>query len=68
MRKDSGFEVEDQIEVLYDCCDELESVIQNTREEIQKVTLATKMERAQNDGEEVDINGMKVKFKIKKVK
>ncbi len=68
MRKDSGFEVEDEIEITYDCGEELEKVIQKTKSEIQKVTLAKTMEKAQNDGEEIDINGMKATFKIKKVK
>lgn len=67
MRKDCGFEVEDKIEVFYSCPKELENVIENTKSEIQKVTLATKIEKAENDGAIVDINGISAKFKLKKV-
>ena len=67
LRKDSGFEVEDRIDVLFDAGDEIENVIEKTKDEIQKVTLARSIKKAPNDGVKLDINGMDVTLKITKV-
>lgn len=67
MRKDCGFEVEDRIDVVFDTCCELCDVIEKTKNEICKVTLARSFEKGESDAQPVDINGMSAKFSLKKV-
>ena len=67
MRKESGFEVEDKIVVTYSCGDELEKVIEKTKDEIAKVVLATEIKKGDAD-KIVDINGLKLCVKLEKVK
>ena len=67
MRKESGFEVEDKIVVTYSCGDELEKVIEKTKDEIAKVVLATEIKKGDAD-KIVDINGQELCVKLEKVK
>ena len=67
MRKGSGFEVEDKINVLYMADKELCKVIEDNKAEICRVTLANSFKQEENDAPEIDINGMKAKFKLEKV-
>lgn len=68
LRKESGFEVEDFIDVVYQADENLTKVIEETKQEICKVTLAKSFEKGTSNGAEIDINGMKAKFSLKKVK
>ncbi len=67
MRKESGFEVEDKIIITYSCGDELEKVIEKTKDEIASVVLATEIKKGDAD-KIVDINGLELCVKLEKVK
>lgn len=66
MRKESNFEVEDNIEVTYNAEPELVAVIEENKAEICRVTLSKLFEQGESDAPEIDINGMKAKFSLKK--
>ena len=63
LRKDSGFEVQNHIEIYYSDNEKMAEIIERNKEQIADETLADKIEKG--DGEiELDINGEKVKIKL----
>ncbi len=70
MRKETGFEVTDRIDVLYTADDELAAAVESGREMIMKGTLALILERKEADAsfaaKEWDINGKKAVLAIRK--
>ncbi len=65
LRKDSGFEVQNHIEMYYCGNDKLEEIIEKNKEQIADETLADKVEQKENAGTELDINGEKIKVSLK---
>ncbi len=66
MRKDSGFEVQDNIKVCYFGSEKIDAVISANKDEIAAQALAVSIEKAENDGKDWNINGEKVKISIEK--
>ncbi len=66
MRKDSGFEVQDNIKVCYFGSDKIDAIIKANKDEISAQSLAVSIECAENDGKEWNINGEKVKILVEK--
>ncbi|MBQ9757925.1 MAG: isoleucine--tRNA ligase [Clostridia bacterium] len=66
MRKDSGFEVQDNIRVSYCGSEKIDAIITANKAEISAQALAVSIEGAENDGREWNINGEKVKIAIEK--
>ncbi len=66
MRKDGGFEVQDNIKV--SCCGsaKINEIIAKNLDEISAQTLAVSIDSAENDGKDWNINGEKVKITIVK--
>ena len=64
LRKDSGFEVQNHIEMYYEGNDKLAQIIENNKAQIADETLSDKIEAKENDGTELDINGEKIKVKL----
>ncbi len=66
MRKDGGFEVQDNIKV--SCCGsaKIDEIIAKNLDEISAQTLAVSIDNAENDGKDWNINGEKVKIHIVK--
>ena len=67
LRKDSGFEVQNHIEMYYADNAKLAEIIEKNKAQIADETLADKVETGENLGEEakeLDINGEKVKVKL----
>ena len=69
LRKDSGFEVQNHIEMYYDGTDKLNEIIAKNKEQIASETLADKVENTKkDDSTELDINGEKINVKLVVVK
>jgi len=66
MRKDGGFEVQDNIKVSCSGSAKIDEIIANNKEEISAQTLAVSIDNAENDGKDWNINGEKVKISIVK--
>ena len=70
MRKETGFEVTDRIDVRYTCGDELDKAIQAGMEMIRRGTLALSVEKAEADdtftAKEWNINGQKAVLAVRK--
>ena len=69
MRKDSGFEVTDRIDVRYDATDALEKVLRGNAKKIMDTVLALSMEKGTQgmpSAKEWDINGEKAVFAVEK--
>ena len=66
MRKDSGFEVQDNISVLYFGSDRIDAIIKANKAEISAQALAVSIEQGENSGKEWNINGEKVTIAIEK--
>ena len=67
LRKDSGFEVQNHIEMYYSDNEKLAEIIDKNKSQIADETLADKVELASELGEEakvLDINGEKIKVKL----
>lgn len=64
LRKDSGFEVQNHIEMYYCGNDKLSKIIEDNKAQIADETLSDKIEERENDGTELDINGEKLKVKL----
>jgi len=65
LRKDSGFEVQNHIEMYYSGNEKLAEIIKNNKEQIADETLADKVEEAsKEDSTELDINGEKINVKL----
>ncbi len=63
LRKDSGFEVQNHIEIYYSGNDKLAEIIERNKEEIADDTLANKIEAGEGENE-LDINGEKIMLKL----
>ena len=66
LRKDSGFEVENRINLYYD--GDLDDVLAKYSDYIKKETLSLDIIKTTLDTENYDINGREVKFKVEKIK
>lgn len=68
MRKESGLEVEDRIDVFFSANEELTKALTDYKDFVSGIILANSIEsRASTDGVEADINGIPCKILIKKV-
>ena len=67
MRKDSGFEVTDRINIYYEASDELNKSLEKFKEEITKETLADKFERKELASEEIELNDKTVKIELERL-
>jgi len=67
LRKDSGFEVQNHIEIYYSDNEKLAEIIEKNKSQIADETLADKVvasEKLEDDAKELEINGEKVKVKL----
>ena len=67
MRKESGFDVTDHIEIFYDGDADIDEVFISSGESIKADTLAEKIQKGAKDGKEWDINGKTVTLSVKKL-
>lgn len=67
LRKTSGFDIVDRIEMIYTAEDEVVSAINENKKYIMDEILAKKLSVSDNDGEELKINEYTMKVSIKKV-
>ena len=63
LRKESGFEVQNHIEIYYSDNEKLEKIISKNASQIADETLADKIAKGEGDTE-LDINGEKLKIKL----
>jgi isoleucyl-tRNA synthetase len=63
LRKESGFEVQNHIEIYYSDNEKMEEIIKRNVAQIADETLADKVEKGEGETE-LDINGEKVKIKL----
>ena len=63
LRKDSGFEVQNHIEIYYSDNEKMAEIIERNKVQIADETLADKIEKGEGETE-LDINGEKVKIKL----
>ena len=68
LRKDSGFEVTDRINIYYQADDSLNDAIGKFSEEIKKETLADSLSRQELDGQESELNDKVITIKVEKIK
>ena len=66
LRKESGFEVENRINLYYD--GDLDDVLSKFTDYIKKETLSLEIIKASLDTENYDINGREVRFKVERIK
>ncbi len=66
MRKDSGFEVQDNITISYCGSDRIDAIIKANKEEISAQALAVSIDCAENSGKEWNINGEKLTISVAK--
>ena len=67
MRKDSGFEVKDRINIYFSGRKKINDIFVKFADEIKTQTLADEIQNQENDGKEWDINGEKVIISVEKV-
>ena len=67
LRKDSGFEVTDRIEISYEAADDLSKSLEKFAAEIKKETLADKLERKDLDSDPIELNDKEVKLSLKRL-
>ena len=67
MRKDSGFEVKDRINIYFSGSNKINDIFVKFADEIKTQTLADEIQNQENDGKEWDINGEKVIISVEKV-
>ncbi len=70
LRKDSGFEVQNHIEMYYDGSEKLEEILERNRAQIADETLTDKMEKssiAKEKGKELEVNGEKIMVHLVRV-
>ncbi len=65
LRKESGFEVQNHIEMYYCGNEKLAQIIENNQAQIADETLSQKIEAKENEGAELDINGEKITVTLK---
>ncbi len=66
LRKASGFEVVDRIDVVFEAGEKLKSAIEDFKKIIMEETLSKSFEERENSGEQTDINGEMIKLSISK--
>ncbi len=64
MRKDSGFEVQDNIKISYCGSEKIDAIIKANKDEISAQSLAVSIEYAENDGKEWNINGEGLRISV----
>ena len=67
LRKSSGFDVIDEIEIFYEADEDLQKALNKFRDEIMKETLARRLEVESLDSEEIELNDKKVKISLKRL-
>jgi len=68
LRKDSGYEVTDRIEITYECDEQTSQAVQAMRTYIVMETLAISLERGEQlEGVDLEINGRHVNVRVKRV-
>ena len=67
LRKDSGFEVTDRINIVYSADDELNSAIEKFADEIKSETLADSLTKKELSSESQDLNDKEVKIEIERI-
>ena len=67
LRKDSGFEVTDRINISYEADSDLAKSLDKFREEIKKETLADKLENTSLETEVVELNDKEVKISLERL-
>ena len=68
LRKTKDFDIVDRINLYYESSDDFKEVLKLFEKVIMKETLSKKIEEKKLSTEELDLNGMKVKIDIEKVK
>ncbi|MDU2353721.1 MAG: DUF5915 domain-containing protein, partial [Anaerococcus sp.] len=66
MRKDSGFEVTDRIDIAYQCDDDLNRSIEKFADEIRSETLADTLERKNVDINSIELNDKSIAVEVKR--
>ena len=64
LRKDSGFEVTDRIDIVYESDDELNKSLEKFAEEIKSETLADSLKRSKVDSQAIDLNDKTISVKV----
>ena len=69
MRKDSNFEVMDNINIYLEGNKELEEIVKKNEEKLMKATLCKKIayDEDRDDYTEIEINGQKINLSIEKI-
>ena len=67
LRKDSGFEVTDRINISFDADEELAGSLEKFAEVIKKETLAENLSKAELASEELELNDKKVKISLERL-
>ncbi|MBR4260584.1 MAG: class I tRNA ligase family protein, partial [Clostridia bacterium] len=68
MRKNKDFDIVDRIKFYYEKNDEFTKSIENYIDMIKNETLSTEIVEKNNNGEELDLNGLVVKVDVEKIK
>ena len=66
MRKESGFEVQDNIKIVFSSDEKLEKIIERNKSEISEQTLAVSIEKGDGDLKEWNINGETLALSVEK--
>ena len=66
LRKDSGFELTDRIEIYFEADSEIKNALDNFKDAIKKETLADSLSYKEMDAEEFDLNGIIAKIQAAK--
>ena len=67
LRKDSGFEVTDRINISYGADEDLSKSLEKFADEIKKETLAYSLKKEGLSAEEIELNDKKIKIEIEKL-
>ena len=67
LRKDSGFEVTDRINISYEADSDLAKSLDKFGEEIKKETLADKLEQVELDTESIELNDKEIKISLERL-
>ena len=67
LRKDSGFEVTDHIEIAYDADEDLSKAIEKFAEEIKAETLADKLSKESVEADPIELNDKTISVKVTRI-
>ena len=67
LRKDSGFEVTDRINISYEADEDLAKSLDKFVDEIKKETLADKLEMASLDKDPIELNDKEIKISLERL-